>query len=228
MDDALAPLDALRLIRPGRCHTPKPDAQAQRGRVGSAATTPSPLTQRRRGAAPLWPFLAASVTRARSPERSPSRFRKAAAARTLTIPIARYRPAVARSRYPRRRGSRAGRQRGTRSEIRHQQGELPRPPTGALIVLSESLAFPNLEGTRGTSGPPCSALVARLSPPAASFPRFRHHRVSPTWIARPRRGRCRIPANSQKEGAWRRALQNFECESDLHLPPRPAMRGKRA
>ena len=75
-------------------------------------------------------------------------------------------PSSRPARHPRRRGRRAGRQRGTRSEIRHQQGELPRPPTGGLIVLSESLAFPNLEGARGHLGSAllrtrCASLTAR-------------------------------------------------------------------
>jgi hypothetical protein len=103
--------------------------------------------------------------------------------------------ARARSRGPHRRMSRTsirrlgspGRNRKRRA-CRHQQGELPRPLTGALIVRSESLAFPNLEGARGTSGPPCSVLVACLSPPAASFPRFRQFRASAaSWLAP---GRC--------------------------------------
>ena len=105
-------------------------------------------------------------------------------------------PSSRPARHPPRRGRRAGRQRGTRSEIRHQQGELPRPPTGALIVLSESLAFPDLEGARGHLGSallrtryasltaggqlppfspvarPAAALVARPPRPSAPSPGF--------------------------------------------------------
>jgi hypothetical protein len=52
---------------------------------------------------------------------------------------------------------------------RHQQGELPRPLTGALIVLSESLAFPNLEGAGAprVRPAPCSLRVSHRRQPAS-------------------------------------------------------------
>lgn len=79
--------------------------------------------------------------------------------------------------YPRRSQSRSA------TEERH--APCSSPPAGRASSPTDRRpdrsvrepAFPNLEGARGTSGPPCSALVARLSPPAASFPGFRQARA---------------------------------------------------